>query len=206
MNTIPVVIACNDLFLGTGATQRIGRQVRITSINVHAFVRHNADPTDNSLDGEFKIPPGWVRMIIFLDKQPTSSDPTIIDASGNATSLIETNWLGQLNLNTRSRFFVISDKFQHLGRFYVRPDPPDPLDPDVKPSPTVQWDEPQSILFKEFKRIDITSTYGDSLSIPITNRLFVTFITNLTLLNPKPLDFRVPLIVTYDIRIRYTDE
>lgn len=199
------MIPCNDIFEGNDATQRIGRQVRITSINVHAFIRHNAFITDLIADGVFNIPAGLVRMIIFLDKQPELLDPTIIDSSGNTDSLIETNFLGQLNLNARSRFFVISDKWKTLGRFYNRPDPPNPLDPDVNPAPTIGWDEPQSLWFKEYKKLDIISTYGVPLSIPQTNRLFVTFITNLVNIVPVPLTSRIPLLVTYDIRIRFTD-
>lgn len=200
----PILFSLNDIFLGTGPTNRIGRQVRITSVNVHAMVRHNADPSDIFLDGVVNIPPGWIRMIIFLDKQPTDTDPTLIAASGSANALIETNWLGQLNLNARSRFFVISDKFKNLGRFYSRPDPPDPLDPDVRPSPTVAWDEPQSVMFKEFKKLDIISTYGDSLTKPVTNRLFIAFISNLPDVGELGSMFN-PLEITYDVRIRFTD-
>jgi len=203
--TIPIVIPCSDIFNGNEATQRIGRQVRILSINVHAFVRHNAFVTDLIADGVFNIPPGIIRMVIFLDKQPELLDPTIIDSSGNPDSLIETNFLGHLNPNARSRFFVISDKFRHLGRFYNRPDPPNPVDPDVNPAPTIGWDEPQSVWFKEYKKLDIISTWGDFLSTPITNRLFVTFITNIPLIHPTPITSRVPFVVTYDIRIRFTD-
>jgi len=205
VSTIPIVIPCSDIFNGNEATQRIGRQVRILSINVHAFVRHNAFVTDLIADGVFNIPPGIIRMVIFLDKQPELLDPTIIDSSGNPDSLIETNFLGHLNPNARSRFFVISDKFRHLGRFYNRPDPPNPVDPDVNPAPTIGWDEPQSVWFKEYKKLDIISTWGDFLSTPITNRLFVTFITNIPLIHPTPITSRVPFVVTYDIRIRFTD-
>lgn len=99
LNTTAGYILLNGLVPGTAATQRIGQNVSIKSIEVK--LRMQVTPA-TGVDQ-------FVRVIIALDRQPNAAAPVIGDL------LIGTSVTAPRNLNNRKRFKILMDKPYAMG-------------------------------------------------------------------------------------------
>lgn len=108
----PVVPPTNENLLsvnlvgqGTGASQRVGRKLTITSLFIKAFI---------SLREESTTPSVVVRMIVYQDMQCNGTGlarvADLIESSGN-----ETLYLGYMNLANRGRFRILANKIVTLN-------------------------------------------------------------------------------------------
>ena len=99
MDTSGTVVLLNGVAIGTDYTDRNGRKIRVSSIQIRGFIR----PSDNG------TAPSCVRWMIVYDKQPNGALPTAGDV------LRQLNGTSMLNLSNRDRFRVLVDKQYAIG-------------------------------------------------------------------------------------------
>lgn len=99
LSTTPGYVLLNGLVPGTAATQRIGQNVSIKSIEVK--LRMQVTPA-TGVDQ-------FVRVLIAVDRQPNGAAPVIGDL------LTATSVTAPRNLNNRKRFKILMDKPYAMG-------------------------------------------------------------------------------------------
>lgn len=98
----PVFTLLNGLSQGTSASNRIGRQVTICSVQLKTAVQLSATTT-----------PGLVRTIVFWDQQANAAAPTIVDLLENSGAALA--MLSPLNMSNRDRFVVLWDAIDEIS-------------------------------------------------------------------------------------------
>lgn len=99
MDSSGTVVLLNGVATGTDFTNRIGRRVTISSIQIRGIIR----PTDLGTN------PQCVRLMLVYDTQPNGALPAVGEVVQNL------NGTTMLNLNNRDRFKVIMDKQYAIG-------------------------------------------------------------------------------------------
>jgi len=97
INTItPTFLLVNGVGAGTGFNERVGRKIKIKSIQLNGVVIVGT------------AVPARVRLMLVLDRQANGSTPSIGNILDNTTILV--NSKAFMNLDNRARFSVIWDK------------------------------------------------------------------------------------------------
>lgn len=96
----------NGVTLGTGATNRIGRRIKMKSILLRWIFTLQA--SSDGLVGNGMVP-GFIRILIVMDMQANGATPAVSDILVNAGNVA---LVSPLNLDNRERFRVIYDKFR----------------------------------------------------------------------------------------------
>lgn len=94
--TTPTFLLCNGVGAGTGFNERVGRKIKIKSIQL------------NSVTIVGTAAPARLRLMLVLDRQSNGSTPSIGNILDNTTILV--NSKAFMNLDNRARFSVIWDK------------------------------------------------------------------------------------------------
>lgn len=95
----------NGIAAGTGANQRIGRKIVMTSL----FFRWRIGVDLNSGTNYLNSVPGDARLVIVYDSQANGTAPTWTDVFTNASPV------ALMNMANRDRFKVLFDKMVFLG-------------------------------------------------------------------------------------------
>jgi len=100
VNTTGNLVLLNGCATGADYTDRIGRKIRMKSVQFRGFFQPADDSTVTN----------YVRMMIVYDRQTNGNPPTVTEILQSASSL------SSLNLNNRERFTVVADKEYVIGR------------------------------------------------------------------------------------------
>lgn len=95
-NTTGTLALLNGMQLGTDVDDRVGRSIRIKSVQLNLINTQNASAS-NSI----------VRYLLVIDKQPSGATPNFSDILATAGNL----WSSMRNLNNRKRFVILKDQF-----------------------------------------------------------------------------------------------
>lgn len=132
----------NGTTLGTDFTNRIGRKIIITSIQLrHMIQLENALNTNlaaTATGGQS------CRMIVFVDNQPNGATPSVADL------LVEALPTSMLNLNNRDRFRILIDKAWYFDPFII----------SLTATQAVAPMSRTGIYYKKYKKCNIETIYN----------------------------------------------
>jgi len=173
----------NPLSQGTTAQTRIGRKIRVKSIQLRYLWTQLASNSIASMTNP--------RILIIYDRNPAGALPAVTDI------LTANNILSFMNLNNTDRFMVISDTFLMDERVRNMPDA-------HVAAATAQNISAHGKFYKKFK-IPLECQYNDTNAGTITDLEKGSFLV-LACCDGAQIFATGSLNLIYNCRIRYTDQ
>lgn len=186
ISTTPAINTLNQLFLGTEVYNRVGRKIRMHSLQIRGTII--ADSSTPATD--------WIRIVVVYDRQgdTTGTPPTWGDvfASQNLSGLVTTLPWDYMNSSNFERFQILADDEYSLNN---------------APTAAVNvatnlTDFTQKIMYKKYIKLkNLTSHYGQvgvSASRPTTGAIY------LMTLGVNPLATN-PYAFAWNARLRFDD-
>lgn len=173
----------NPLAQGTTAQTRIGRKIRVKSVQLRYLYTQLAS---NSVAGMTNP-----RILIIYDRNPAGALPAVTDI------LSANNILAFMNLNNTDRFMIISDTFLMDERVRNMPD-------DKSAAATARNYSAHGKFYKKFK-IPLEVQYNDASAGTIADLEKGSFLI-MACCDGAQLFTNGTITLTYNSRIRYTDQ